>query len=84
MTKYDEIRANVGEVKEHLSAYVTRAEKGEKVVVCRRNRPVAQIVPVDAAAQAVNGTKLGSAPGSARTECNLTEPVMGDDWEALT
>ena len=84
MMRYEEIRANVAEVKEHLSAYVARAEKGEKVVICRRNCPVVEIVPVPGMEQMVNQTRLGSAKGSVAIKSDLTEPVMCEDWEALS
>ncbi len=77
------ISANLAKVKEHLSAYIARVEKGERVVICRRNRPAAQLVPVDDS-RAENRTKLGSAKGSVVVKCDLTEPAMeASDWEAL-
>lgn len=73
---------NVGQVKEQLSAYVTEAEKGGRVVICRRNRPVAQIVPIDVE-PSENLTRLGSAKGSVEVLCDLTEPAIRDDWDML-
>ena len=48
MTKYmvykmTMIRVNVAEAKAHLSRYLERVERGETVVLCRRNVPVAEI-----------------------------------------
>ena len=37
------IRVNVAEAKAHLSRYLERVERGETVVLCRRNVPVAEI-----------------------------------------
>ena len=37
------IRLNVHEAKTHLSAYLDRLEKGEIIVLCRRNKPIAEI-----------------------------------------
>lgn len=37
------IEVNVQEAKTHLSRYLSRIEKGEVVVICRRNVPVAEI-----------------------------------------
>jgi len=37
------ITINVHEAKTHLSHYLDEVEKGERVVVCKRNRPVAEI-----------------------------------------
>lgn len=39
-------RANVHEVKANLSRLLERVEKGEHVLICRRNVPVAEIRPL--------------------------------------
>lgn len=39
-------KLNVHEAKTHLSRYLARVEKGEVVVLCRRNVPVAEIRPL--------------------------------------
>lgn len=36
----------MGEAQAHLYRYLDRVEKGETVVVCRRNEPIAEIRPV--------------------------------------
>lgn len=40
------------EAKTHLSELVSRAERGDEVIITRHNRPVARIVPFVAAGQA--------------------------------
>lgn len=37
------IRLNIHEVKTHLSRYLSRLAGGERILVCRRNVPVAEI-----------------------------------------
>ena len=37
------IRVNVAEAKAHLSRYLESVERGETVVLCRRNVPIAEI-----------------------------------------
>jgi prevent-host-death family protein len=37
---------NVHDAKTHLSQYLARVEQGETIVLCRRNRPVAEIRPL--------------------------------------
>lgn len=37
------ITINVQEAKTHFSRYLDEVEKGEHVIVCKRNRPVAEI-----------------------------------------
>ena len=40
------IRLNMHEAKTHLSRYIAKVEAGEKILLCRRNKPVAEIRPV--------------------------------------
>ena len=39
-------KVNIADAKTHLSRYLEAVEKGETVVVCRRNVPIAEIRPV--------------------------------------
>ncbi|MBM3746818.1 MAG: type II toxin-antitoxin system Phd/YefM family antitoxin [Acidobacteria bacterium] len=40
------LRVNVHEAKTHLSKYLARVAKGETIIVCRHNIPVAELRPV--------------------------------------
>jgi antitoxin (DNA-binding transcriptional repressor) of toxin-antitoxin stability system len=40
------IRVNIAEVKANLSSYIERVERGEIIVLCRRNVPIAEIRPL--------------------------------------
>ncbi|MEE8367273.1 MAG: type II toxin-antitoxin system Phd/YefM family antitoxin [Thermoanaerobaculia bacterium] len=40
------IRINIAEAKTHLSRYLETVEKGETIVLCRRNIPIAEIRPL--------------------------------------
>ncbi len=40
------ITINVNEAKTHLSQYLDAAESGERIIICKRNRPVAEICPI--------------------------------------
>ena len=40
------IKTNVADAKAKLSEYLERAERGERIVICRHNRPVAELGPV--------------------------------------
>ncbi|MCK6556930.1 type II toxin-antitoxin system Phd/YefM family antitoxin [Candidatus Binatia bacterium] len=42
---------NVSGLKARLSAYLADVRGGETVIVCDRNHPIAQIVPVDGGAE---------------------------------
>jgi len=37
------IKANINQIKAHLSAYVARLRPGEPLVICRRNTPIAEL-----------------------------------------
>ena len=77
--------ANVAEVKEHFAAYVTAAERGDEVVVCRRNRPAARLVPVTPAGPSANRTRLGSDRRSVKVlHGRLTDPALpASAWGSL-
>jgi prevent-host-death family protein len=47
------IKVNIHEAKTHLSKYLTKLEQGEKIILCKRNVPIAEIVPI---------TKTGNVP----------------------
>lgn len=40
------INMNINEAKAHLSEALKKVAKGETVVLCKRNKPVAEILPV--------------------------------------
>lgn len=41
---------NIHEVRENLAEYLAAAERGEEVLICRRNQPVARLVALAPAA----------------------------------
>ena len=41
-------KLNVHEAKTHLSRYLVRIEQGETIVLCRRDKPIAEIRPLRA------------------------------------
>jgi len=40
------IKLNIHEAKTHLSAYLERLAKGEIILLCKRNTPIAEIRPL--------------------------------------
>ena len=76
--------ANIAEFKNQISKFISFVEHGEEVIICRRNVPVARIVPATSTKWA-NKTRLGSGAGSVKVKTDLTEPVFSpDDWQMLT
>ena len=43
------IRLNIHEAKTHLSRHLARLKKGEMILLCKRNVPIAEIHPLPAA-----------------------------------
>ena len=41
------IKVNVFEIKAKLSEYLDRATKGERIVICRHNKPVAELRAIE-------------------------------------
>ena len=40
------IKLNIHEAKTHLSRYLERLARGEKILLCKRNIPIAEICPL--------------------------------------
>ena len=75
--------ANIAEFKDHLSRYIVLVEHGEEIELCKRNVPVARIIP-SRRDSAANKTKLGSGLNSVTIKTDLTEPAFSfDDWHML-
>lgn len=80
------IQANVAEVKARLSYYLKLAKGGERVVICERNRPVAELKPIP---QAIDRKLRESAFGlykSVMTKEELEEalrPMSNDEADAF-
>jgi prevent-host-death family protein len=75
------LMANIADFKNNLSYFISRVEKGEEIEVCKRNIPVAKVMPISRICQ--NKTELGCGRGSVQfTEADLTEPFIPESsWE---
>jgi antitoxin (DNA-binding transcriptional repressor) of toxin-antitoxin stability system len=40
------LRLNIADAKTHLSRHLERVERGETLILCRRNVPIAEIRPI--------------------------------------
>jgi prevent-host-death family protein len=40
------IKLNIHEAKTHLSKYLAKLKAGERILLCKRNHPVAEITPL--------------------------------------
>lgn len=78
------IKVNVFEVKAKLSEYLERAAGGERIVICRHNKPVAELRPIEATR--TDERPIGPLPGRPTFDVppSFFEPLEGgelDLWE---
>ena len=74
--------ANVAELKNRLSEFLSLVEEGEEIEIRKRNVPIARIVPVPF--KRPNKTRLGCGARTVKIHGNLTEPLIPKaDWELL-
>jgi antitoxin (DNA-binding transcriptional repressor) of toxin-antitoxin stability system len=66
------IRLNVHEAKTHLSRYLRRLEKGETIILCRRNVPIAEIRSIKPSA---GGRPIGLAKGKITIHESFFDPL---------
>jgi antitoxin (DNA-binding transcriptional repressor) of toxin-antitoxin stability system len=74
------IRLNVHEAKTHLSRYLKRIQRGETILLCRRNLPIAEIRPLPIAPET---RRLGTARGQFTVPPEFFEPLPAELREAF-
>ena len=75
------IKANIGQLKDNLSKFLSYVEKGETITICKRNIPIATLAP-HGSRKTGNRTKLGCGMGTVQVEGDLTEPLIPEDaWD---
>ena len=67
------IRLNVHEAKTHLSKYLAKLDKGETILLCRRNQPIAEIRPLPA--QRKKPRPIGLYEGQIKLGPEFFEPL---------
>ncbi len=75
------IRINVREAKTHLSRYLRRLEKGETILLCKRNVPVAEIRPLPR--RPSKQRPIGLAKGLLTVPSSFFEPLPKDVLDAF-
>jgi prevent-host-death family protein len=74
--------ANIAELKNRLSAYISLVEEGEEVEIRKRNVPIARVVPLRK--KLSKPSRLGAGAGTVRILGDLTEPIIPEAaWESL-
>ncbi len=69
------VAINVHEAKAHLSEYLARVEAGETVIIARRNKPVAKLVPVETEQEKLTPRPIGLAKGMGHVPPEFFEPL---------
>jgi len=67
------IRVNLHEAKTHLSRYLERAAAGEVIVICKRNKPVAELRGVPQ--QSTEPRPIGLAEGTFEVPKTFFDPL---------
>jgi len=67
------IRLNIHEAKTHLSRYLDELAKGEIIILCKRNIPIAEIRPIQP--QRKDHRPLGLARGEFEVTPEFFEPL---------
>jgi prevent-host-death family protein len=70
------IKLNIHEAKTHLSRYLDRVAKGETIVLCKRNEPIAEIRVLPAVSR--KPRPIGLAKGKWSTPKSFFEPLPND------
>jgi antitoxin (DNA-binding transcriptional repressor) of toxin-antitoxin stability system len=70
------IKLNIHEAKTHLSKYLGRLAKGEIILLCKRNHPIAEIRPLPAPPKKPRPVGLGK--GTFTVPDSFFEPLSDD------
>jgi antitoxin (DNA-binding transcriptional repressor) of toxin-antitoxin stability system len=70
------IRLNIHAAKTHLSKYLAKLKKGDVIVLCRRNIPIAEIRPLHA--EQKRRRPIGLASGCFEVPPGFYEPLPED------
>jgi len=69
-------KLNVHEAKTNLSKYLDRIEQGESILLCRRNKVIAEIKPVQG--ERLEPRPIGLAKGAFAVPAEFFEPLPDD------
>lgn len=70
------IRINIHEAKTYLSRYLPRLAKGETIILCKRNIPIAEIRPIPP--QKESKRPIGLAKGQFKIPPEFYEPLPAE------
>ncbi len=75
------IRLNIHEAKTHLSRYLSMIKKGETILLCKRNEPIAEIRPLQS--RRSEKRPVGLAKGKFTVPPEFFEPLPEEILQAF-
>jgi antitoxin (DNA-binding transcriptional repressor) of toxin-antitoxin stability system len=75
------IKLNIHEAKTHLSKYLSKLEQGEKIILCRHNVPIAEIIPIVKSGNIPR--PIGLAKGEFSVSPDFFAPLPGEIQDAF-
>jgi len=76
------IRLNIHEAKTHLSKYLEKVARGETIILCKRNIPIAEIRPIRPHKE--QARPIGLAKGEFRVTDAFFEPLPEETLAAFS
>lgn len=76
------IRLNIHEAKTHLSQYLEKLARGETIILCKRNIPIAEIRPIRPHRE--HKRPIGLAKGEFEVTPEFFEPLPDEMLGAFT
>lgn len=70
-------QVNLAELKANLSAYAKRVKQGERVIVCERNKPIAELRPLEN----LKKKQQRPGPGQFKDQIQFTDDFFASDVE---
>jgi antitoxin (DNA-binding transcriptional repressor) of toxin-antitoxin stability system len=67
------IKLNIHEAKTHLAKYLAKLKAGDRILLCRRNQPIAEITPLPEVP--VRPRPIGLAKGKFTVPRSFFEPL---------
>lgn len=79
MVIMNEHQINIHEAKAHLAKLLAAVEAGETVVIARRNKPIAKLVPIPPAQGKRPPRPLGLCKGKVDIDPSFFDPMVADE-----
>lgn len=70
---------NVHDAKTHFSELLERVQRGEEIIIAKAGRPVARLVPLEAAGPRVPGSRAGKMWMAEDFDAPLPEDFLGTE-----